>query len=229
MKAIVFLLLVCPALLAQTDPNLSTTIDFMDQMVRPEGRQLSLVSNCEVAIVSWHKVEDWLYFASSKRFMVADDTSIKSDQGEAPFPRYTKFNLADVDPTTIASATGGFTSGSVKRFYEDRPGVCKVEDDECERQRLLAFDAKRADATGVGFRTADLKPVVERGVITKVEDSKDPLNRTVYRYAAKMQLDGAGIFFDDRDRAQRFVTAFIHAASLCGGHWSLFAPTPEKK
>src|SRR5689334_1667401 len=96
----------------QSAPNLETTIDFMNQMVQPDGRQLSLVpgSKCEVRIVSWHQVEEWLLFASKNGFMVANDSDVDAEPKDIPFPRYTKFNLADVDPATILSRSGGFSS-----------------------------------------------------------------------------------------------------------------------
>jgi hypothetical protein len=204
----------------------------MDQMVRPEGRKLSLVSKCEIVISSSRKVTNWLYFASKKQFMVADDTQ-PSDQGEIPFPRYTRFNLADIDPTTIESRSGGFSGDYVKRFYDEHPGVCKVDNNECDYQMMRAFDQKLADMTDVGFKTVDLRPAIERGGTKKIEHPMDtqnlPKNYVTYSYDPKVHVEKMGLSFGDQDRPQRFVTAYIHAVSLCGGHGSLFAPTPEKK
>jgi hypothetical protein len=232
-KIVMAVLLLLPAVAAaQSEPNLQATIDFMDQMVRPEGRQLALVSNCEVIVESFHKIESWLYIPSQKGFMVADDTDFELKEGESPFPRYMRFNLADVDATTIGSHTSGFSSSYVKRFYDQHPGVCKVEDDECQRQRSLAFDLQFADQTVAFFRTADLKPAIERGVMTK---SSSPTGTQyirgydLYKYTAKVQTDRVGLDFGDQDRAQRFVTALVHAVSLCGGQGSMFAPTPTKE
>ena len=38
------------------------------------------------------------------------------------------------------------------------------------------------------------------------------------------------VFANDaqKDRAERFVTAFVHAVNLCGGKPSDFAPTPRE-
>jgi hypothetical protein len=158
-KTLIAILLLLPILaVAQSEPNLEATVDFMDQMVRPEGRQLALVSNCEVALVSYHKVQNWLYFASDKGFMVADDTAIDIGQGELPFPKYTRFNLADVDPTTVESRSSGFSDDYVKRFYDEYPGCKGHENDKCGAQMLRSFGVDRFDMAMAGFRTADLKP-----------------------------------------------------------------------
>ena len=221
------LLLLSVVAVAQSQPNLQTTIDFMNQMSEPDGRQLRLMpdSKCEVVIVSWHRVEQWLLLSSENRFMVGNDSDVDADHGEITFPRYTKFNLADVDPATIQSKTGGFSSGYVKRFFDEHADVCKVVGDECKHQQMLAFDMKRSDMTTVGFKTRDLKPAIERGGTKKIERSAG----TEYQYNPNVSVEKMGMFFSNEDKAQRFVTALIHAVELCGGHGSMFAPTPEIK
>jgi hypothetical protein len=103
--------------------------------------------------------------------------------------------------------------------------MCKVVDDKCEHQRMLAFDWKLSDITTVFFKTVDLKPAIERGGMTKIELP----GGTEYRFNPNVYVEKMGLMFSSEDKAQRFVTAFIHAVDLCGGHGSMFAPTPEKK
>lgn len=213
---------------AQSQPDLASTVDFMDKMVQSDERRVLPVpdSKCELMLLSWHRVESFVLFISSKKWMISNDSDVPESEGAAiEFPRYVKFNLADVDPSTVLSSPGFFSSKYVKRFWDEHASVCKVVGYECERQQMLAFDQNRTDLTSVSFKTVDLKPVIERGGLSKATTPAG----TTYTYVPNVSVDKMLLSFTDQDKAQRFVTALVHAAHLCGGNGGTFAPTPEAK
>ena len=50
-----------------------------------------------------------------------------------------------VDPSTVLSSPGFFSSKYVKRFWDEHASVCKVVGYECERQQMLAFDQNQSE------------------------------------------------------------------------------------
>lgn len=222
MKTMAVLLLLSAAAVAQSQPDLATTIDFMNEMVKPDGRQLALVSDskCEVVITSMHRANMWMLSFSENVWKLFNDSDAHGDN--IPFPRYTKFNLADIDPATIDSKVSGFSDTYLERFWDEHP-TCKVVG-RCKDQEMIDFDLDRSDITAVAFKTVDLKRVVERGGTTKIERPEG----VQYHFDLNVSVEKMGILFTDKDRAQRFVTAFVHGVNLCGGYNSTFAPTPSK-
>ncbi|MGB7665705.1 MAG: hypothetical protein WBL66_00440, partial [Candidatus Acidiferrales bacterium] len=77
--------------------------------------------------------------------------------------------------------------------------------------------------TAVSFHTTDLKPLIERGGLEIKNCPKNPC-------AANPVPDGTTgrveIFFRNKDRAERFVTALTYAVKSAGGKPDLFPPTP---
>jgi hypothetical protein len=218
---LVFALVTCAG--AQT---LTQTIDFMNNMMHDDARQIFTEpsSQCKITIVSWHSVESMLL--GDDNWTVFDDTKVQLESKEdLAFPRYTRLNMAEIDPSSVGYMKSGFSTAYVKRFYDEHPGLCKTADDRCKREQMIAFDAKLGDMGIVSFKSVDLKPVIERGTTTETKFS----DRTEWTYQKKAVVEKMGICFTSQDRASRFATAFKHAIELCGGKESMFAPAPEAR
>ena len=74
----------------------------------------------------------------------------------------------------------------------------------------------------VTFETTNSAPSIELGNFRDAADGKT--SAPVFDQKKDMAL----IVFESKDRAERFVTAFVHAVDLCGGKGVEFAPTPSK-
>jgi hypothetical protein len=70
----------------------------------------------------------------------------------------------------------------------------------------------------VEFNTTDRKPLIERGGCTP-KSGDCALSETAHDVM---------IFFKDKERAERFVTALIYAVKLEGGKPDLFPPTASR-
>ena len=78
------------------------------------------------------------------------------------------------------------------------------------------------------FHTTDLKPLIERGGFeshqacseNEKRDGQCPDRAVLTETTARVM-----IFFKNKDRAERFVTALIYAVKLEGGKPDLFPPT----
>ena len=84
----------------------------------------------------------------------------------------------------------------------------------------------------VFLKTADLKPTVEQGGFDTQPTCQDMEKRGTecpLKPAPHESGSGTLVFFRDKERAERFVTAFTHAVKLCGGTPDMFPPTEPKK
>jgi hypothetical protein len=222
-KALCVILAVALAQVAAAQlPDLDETTDFMNTALKADGRQLVVDpdAKCELTIVSWRRLNNWFVLPSKQRWLLSKDI----DGPE--FPRYTRFNLGDVDPLTVQYRPDGFSDQYMKRFYDENADVCKVtESERCERAELIAFNLDRADMGVVYFQTRDIKHIIEQGGYVKTElpggtsyDIKPP----------ETTLDRMGLHFTNQDTARRFTTAFRHAVDLCHGRTSAFPPAPDE-
>jgi hypothetical protein len=187
----------------QQTPTLVQTISFINNSVAPEDGFVTSVNDCE------------LYFTRNSLFSFAlpTGTYVKStDQfGVAHYgihwmvveesPRVYRFRLAEIDPTSINS--------------KPVPSVAFVKDHGDNLKEL-----KDPDLDLVTFDTANEENAIEVGHFE--EGANGPATPVFERKAASEML-----VFQSKDRAERFVTAFIHAVQLCGGKGDLFAPTPS--
>jgi hypothetical protein len=93
-------------------------------------------------------------------------------------------------------------------------------------------DSGLHDFTSVSFKTADLKPTIEEGAVETQQACQDS-EKIGTECAVKPIPDRTSasgmILFRDKERAERFVTAFAHAVKLCGGTPSMFLPTEPKE
>lgn len=214
MRALNLAILVCTAIplasvlvLGQEKqgPDLKATIEFMNRMVEPEHRIISMANPCELEIVN-----NWAY-----SFMFPAGTTQKADEHGIPRWEFTwtvlkekyqmeRFPLQDIDPTSIKS-NPAFSSDFLKAHHPVQPS-----------------DLKHPDLRFVQFETTDLKKTIEfggfkdagRGDTTEVFDASVSTSRWF-------------AVFESTDRAERFVTALVRATNLCGGKPPDFPPTPS--
>ncbi|MFZ3211650.1 MAG: hypothetical protein WA188_09050 [Terriglobales bacterium] len=224
---------------AQTQPELQTTIDFMSQMVQTEQRSMTMNRRCEILVVYYGRLLSSVGLESQHDVLIFSDPD--PDDGE--LPTYARFNLGDIDPHSIDSKDGGFSAEYFERFLKLYPECGKggAADQRCERSRLFWFDPKKSDMAVVSFRTTDLKPVIERGELKKLGDNcqenlkiggvcpRYTFGVTPRDHYPKRSVAKTALFFQDKDRAERFVTAFVHAVKLCGSRENTFGPTRERE
>lgn len=150
-------------------------------------------------------------------FFLPDGTRKAKDQSGVPHAEFTfaeiedgsqmeRFQLNEVDPGSIKSHAG-FSSEFILKHHPVQPA-----------------DLERPDITVVNFSTTDLKKTIEVGAL------KDAGAGDGTKVFNKTDSNSGWLFvFKSKDRAERFVTAFIHAVKLCGGKAADFPPTPTQK
>lgn len=188
----------------QQGPTLAQTISFMNNSVAPEDGFVSSANDCE------------LYFTRNRLFAFAlpAGTYVKSTDlfGVAHYgikwvvveepPRIYRFRLARIDPSSINS--------------KPVPSVDFAKSHDGDLEEL-----KNPDLDLVTFDTANEEQAIEEG---HFEDGATGLTSPVFDKKASLEM----LVFQSKDRAERFVTAFVHAVNLCGGTGSEFPPTPSK-
>lgn len=193
----------------QERPSLEETIAFMDTSVRPEQGSINSANSCEISLVRnrtyMFALPNGTYVKSTDQFGVPH-TAIKWMVFEEPV--VTRFNFATIDPKSINS-----------RAVPSPPFLKEHNVDE------NPSELKSADLMLVMFETANSTNSVETGHFPALEKGETArLMLPVFDH----KTSAGYIVFESKDRAERFVTAFIHAVKLCGGKSSDFAPTPSK-
>ncbi len=188
-------------------PDLLETISFMNRSVKPEVSSVSSDGYCVVDVVRNRHYD----------FAIPKSTSI---QGRDQFgvPQYgidwlivqepawiMRINFATIEPKSVTS--------------EAIPSVAFLKEHAGER----ALDLKGMfDLMLVTFDTTNSTSSIETGHFNLSSDGKSAIPQ--FGHQGSMGF----IVFESKDRAERFVTAFVHAVELCGGKTSDFAPTPSK-
>lgn len=192
-----------------TGPNLEETISFMNNSVTLENSFVTSVNHCEVTIL-----RNRLY-----TFALPESTYLKStDNYGVPHygfkwaiisetAQFIRFNFKTIDPISIKSTPVPSTSFIKERDVDEHPD-----------------QLKHPDLTVVNFSTANLEQSIELGHLPKDAD----VGSTGVLPIFDQQRDAEFLVFESQDRAERFVTAFVHAVNLCGGQGSEFPPTPSE-
>jgi len=235
------------SVLAQ-QPNLEATVEFMNRMVQPEQRQILPLYNtpntndqCTLLMISQQPENVWfpkIELEGPKKWEVRfrfltdtdKDADVEFSQGRlvsSKFPRYMFFDLGRIDSASIESQVGGFGTERIDRFVKEHP-ECAETSKQCADAAVDELGANW-DITVVSFRTTDLSHAIERGGLVCSDKEQHTGVCPMKSRVVSGTVDRATIIFHDKDRAERFVTAFLHAVELCGGQRSLFPPTPEKK
>ena len=194
----------------QNGPSLKETVEFMDRMVTPEDRKID-VKECLVTMAS----------TSLYTFAIPSGTKlVRSADGlehseltwsiAKPPEVLAKFNLADIDPSSIKS-DGVFSLKAVSRLTDEK------------ENNPRAFKSAE-DLTVVMLFTRDRHTSI---YATQVDTQK--ADSAGHAVGVDVNLTGLFVVFESKDRAERFVTALTHAVQLCGGRASNFAPTPTSK
>jgi hypothetical protein len=187
-------------------PSLADTISFMDRSVEPELSHVSSVNPCEVEVL-----RNKLY-----TFAIPKGTYLKSTNGIVRTSirwlvitepaQVVRFGLAAIDPDSIKSVAVPSTAFLKDHDVDESP-----------------WELKNADLMLVSFETRNATDSIETGHFNA------PSGGINYQLPTFDHQENMGLLiFESKDRAERFVTAFVHAVQLCGGKSSDFAPTPSK-
>jgi hypothetical protein len=216
-------------------PSLETSVEFMKRMAEPEhhdilpgelsGAEFSTKCGASLTVVAYDKVYGgFVTGTSEKNGYPAYTYDIIGEYKQENYPRYTSFCLKDIDPTSIDSIEAGLDVSALSEFWNKHP-ECKST--QCMNEYLKSG----AKLTAVRFHTTDLKPLIERGGF-EGQSTCSNNEKTTGGVGCKMvpkhteTVVGAMIFFRDKSRAQRFVTALIYAVKSQGGQADMFPPTP---
>jgi hypothetical protein len=187
-------------------PTLAETIAFMNKSVAPEDSYVSTPNHCEVYVT-----RNRLY-----RFAIPAGLTTTTDPSGVAHSKIrwmivkepaqiVRFNLEFIDPTSINSRPVPSIEFLKSHNLDDHPS-----------------EREETDLTLVSFQTADEMKSIETGYLNISNDGKNV--SPVFDRRVSMGI----IVFESKDRAERFVTAFVHAVNLCGGKASEFPPTPSK-
>jgi|GEM_PF-4901439 len=222
----------------QTGPSLEATFDFMGRMVAPEKRIILLgglegldtqAGACPAFMISNRAVDLVAPTGTVQVHGYSEQTWSTFYEAEN-FPRYTRFDLGGIDPSSIRSVKGCCDGDALREFMKQHPNCDRTH--ECVMLESQFIQSGLHDLTTVLFKTADLKPTIEFGGIETPPTCQDAEKHGT-ECALKPVPDKTGsgilVFFRDKERAERFVTACTHAVKLCGRTPSMFPPTEPKK
>ena len=222
----------------QTGPSLEATFDFMGRMVAPEKRIILLgglegldtqAGACPAFMISNRAVDLVAPTGTTQVHGYSEQTWSTFYEAEN-FPRYTRFDLGGIDPSSIRSVKGCCDGDALREFMKQHPNCDRTH--ECVMLESQFIQSGLHDLTTVLFKTADLKPTIEFGGIETPPTCQDAEKHGT-ECALKPVPDKTGsgilVFFRDKERAERFVTACTHAVKLCGRTPSMFPPTEPKK
>lgn len=224
----------------QTGPSLEATFDFMNQMIEPEKRSVllggligtlpsgrphaALVISNQVVLIALPAATTKEHGYPEMLWKLFGDSPVKKR------PSYMTFNLGDIDPSSIQSSNGGYNAEALSQFWDQHPN-CEANP-QCSSLELQFLKSGLHNLTEVSFKTADLKPTIEQGGLETqqaCQDSEKNGSECALKPLPTITAASGIILFRDKERAERFVTAFTHAVKLCGGTPSMFPPTESKK
>jgi len=192
---------------SQQGPTLQETIAFMNTMVAPEDGFINSVNDCELSAV---RNKNQLFGLVTSTYVKSKDEYGIEHYGfkwsfYADSPRFVRFKLGDIDPDSIRS--------------KPQPSLAFVKEHDLDEHPA---ELENPDLDVVDFSTRNLEKNIEIGSIKDIGDGKNvsPV------FDQKRALDF--FVFESKDRAERFVTAFVYAVKVCGGKGGMFPPTPSK-
>jgi hypothetical protein len=215
----VLLLVSAPLALGQEkqEPDLKATVAFMNRMVEPEHRVIDMPNHCEFEILN-NVVFTYYLVDGTAPSSNPKTGQARTDEFGNPLQQFTfaeiadpffleRFNLSDIDPSSIKSKGG---AASLEFSQKHDP--------------LKPADLETTDITLVLFDATDMKKSIEVGGL---KDSGPSNARKIFNKTG--DVSGRIVVFKSKDRAERYVTAFVHAVKLCGGKPADFPPTPTDK
>jgi hypothetical protein len=223
-------------------PDLKTTVEFMARMVEPEHRDvlrgeitadLHSTNGQSISITSYQptlmaeiagETHEHGYFEFTWT-VLSDNLGDDRKPEQEGYSRYMSFSLGDIDPSSIQSEEGGYDIEVLSKFWDEHPN-CMANPRCADEYR--AFRNSTPKMAIVIFRTADRKPLVAMGGFKAQQTCSENEKRggeCGLKLAFNTTAAGGMIFFKNKDRAERFVTALTHAVKLAGGTPDLFPPT----
>jgi S1-C subfamily serine protease len=227
---------------AQTpsSPDLKTTVEFMARMVEPEhrdvlegeikvephstnGQSITITSTQPILMaLTSGETHEHGYFEFTWT-VLSDNLAGDGKPEQEGYSRYISFSLGDIDPSSIQSEESGYDLDALSKFWDKHPN-CMANPQCADEYRAFRNSIKMAT---VSFRTADRKPLVEMGGFKAQQtcsESEKKGGECGLKLAFNTTWAGAMIFFKNKDRAERFVTALTYAVKLEGGKKDLFPP-----
>jgi hypothetical protein len=195
----------------QQGPTLEETLLFMNNSVAPENSYVSSANHCEAEIVRnqlyTFAIPTGTYVKSTDQYGIPHSAITWMVMGETA--QFIRFNFQSIDPKSIKSKAVPSNQFLKDHDVDNHPEALKYPD-------LMA----------VFFKAANSENSIEFGKLP-AHDSKS--SASGFQVPVFDQKNAAAfIVFESQDRAERFVTAFVHAVELCGGKGSDFAPTPSE-
>jgi len=186
--------------------SLGETVSFMNRAVSAENSFVSIVNGCKIDVI-----RNRLY-----TFVIPQDVYEKSV--DAYGVKHYGFHWAVAKETNPVME---FDLGVIDPSSVKSQAVASPEFVNSHQVDEHPDELKSSDLSLVSFSKRDLLKSITVGPLPQVIDGH--LHPT-FTEAKNSEL----LIFESKDRAERFVTAFIHAISVCGGKTSDFAPTPSK-
>jgi S1-C subfamily serine protease len=189
-------------------PSLDDTVKFLNDVVQPDAASSVVADpNCEIEMLN-NALPTLMLPSGGVHVSRVDASGIKHyelNYSKLKFatPRYSVIFLSTIDPTSIKS----YPAFSEELIARERPGDENPD------------GLKHPDLTVVRFDTRNKELTILQGTRQESEGGMFITDKT-----ASAEL----VVFQSKDRAERFVTAFVHAVNLCGGKPSDFAPTPRE-
>jgi hypothetical protein len=199
------------------EPDLKATVEFMNRMVEPEHRDIGMPNQCEFEVLNNTL---FTFYLATDRVPVLDPKTgqARTDEFGNPLKQFEfaevkdpflveRFKLRDIDPRSIKSQGGAASYEFIQKHVPLKPA-----------------DLETSDITLVLFDTTDMKKTIEVGGVkdSGLGDGTKIFNKTG-------DVSKRIVVFNSKDRAERYVTAFVHAVKLCGGKPADFPPTPTEK
>jgi len=190
-------------------PDLAETISFMNRSVAPESSFVVSANDCEVEVMRNQRYEIAMPLNT---YVKSTDVYGVPHYGfhwiQAQEPQLTRFNLSTIDPKSIKSKGVPSPQFVKEHDLDERPE-----------------EGKEPDLFMVWFETSNSLNTIDTGHLPSLKEGQSAqVVGVIYDHKSSSGM----VVFESKDRAERFVTAFVHAVALCGGSSSDFAPTPSK-
>jgi hypothetical protein len=205
-----------------------TTIEYMNRLVEPDkivNGQLSGLPPTPPSSITI-VLQGQVLLAPGKQ---TKDGKILWDlniEAKGHFPQYMIVPLEEIDPSSVHANPAGVDLDAFKKFNDQHPN-CDDARQPCVSEYLEPF-LESNSWWYVSFQTTSMDSLIQRGELnkdcSKAVENGCPLIPTPVDSEAKTYL-----FLKNRDSAERFVNALVHAIKLSGGKADPFAPTTSRE
>ncbi len=219
-------------------PSWESAVEYMKRMTEPEhhdilpgeltGAQLSKCVGRVITVISHDNIIGVFTTGKTEKNGYPEYTyTLIGEYAEKDYPRYASICLNDIDPSSVEVIEAGLDLDALSEFWDKHPECGKGPGSvDC----MLQYLKTGAKLTAVRFHTTDLKLLIEQGGF-KSQQTCAESEKTANAGSCGLKpihtktVSGAMIFFRNKDRAQRFVTALRFAVKSEGGKSDMFPPT----